>query len=81
MKKILFPVLVIAAVVVLGLITWVSFSLFSPKESVSISGEESLVPSTPVIEPLTNPVEDKIPDMNPASNTNPFSGTYKNPFE
>lgn len=28
-----------------------------------------------------NPIEDEIPDVNPTANTNPFSDTYKNPFE
>lgn len=29
----------------------------------------------------SNPIEDEIPDVNPTANTNPFSGSYKNPFE
>lgn len=28
-----------------------------------------------------NAIEDEIPDLNPTANTNPFSGSYKNPFE
>lgn len=35
----------------------------------------------PATQESRNPIEDEIPDVNPTANTNPFSGSYKNPFE
>ncbi len=78
MKKILF---LIPIIIVFALIVWISFSQFFGKKLEVLSEEESLVPSAPVIEPVTNPLEGEILDVNPATNTNPFSDTYKNPFE
>ena len=33
------------------------------------------------IEELTNPVGNKLPDLNPVEKINPFKNVYKNPFE
>ena len=33
------------------------------------------------IDELTNPVGDKLPDLNPVEKINPFKDVYKNPFE
>lgn len=30
---------------------------------------------------VNNPIEDKVPEVNPAANTNPIEDVYKNPFE
>ena len=36
---------------------------------------------TSKIKDLTNPVGEKLPDLNPVEQTNPFKNVYKNPFE
>ena len=33
------------------------------------------------IDELTNPVGDKLPDLNPVDKTNPFKNIYENPFK
>lgn len=70
MKKI---IVLVSALVILAILVVTIFLLRpwvpQPQE------EEQATPQT------QNPIEDEIPDMNPTANTNPFSGSYKNPFK
>jgi heme/copper-type cytochrome/quinol oxidase subunit 2 len=75
-------VMTVIVVVVIGL---AFFLLSSLDQSTSEETEDSLESSTtrntlPEITPTTNPAE-RLPETNPAKKANPFSETYKNPFE
>ena len=37
--------------------------------------------TTPTLEVPSNPVQNKIPELNPIDRANPFKDAYKNPFE
>lgn len=64
-------VLLIVAVAVAGYLYW---------RSTQRSVEQALEQATaPTIEVATNPLQEKVPNLNPAEKTNPFSG-YQNPF-
>jgi flagellar basal body-associated protein FliL len=44
--------------------------------------EQSLGASTALeVDIQTNPLEEKVPELNPVEKTNPFSSAYENPFE
>ncbi|MBI4713876.1 hypothetical protein HY771_01695 [Candidatus Uhrbacteria bacterium] len=70
MKK---TILGIIIVIVLGLLGWYIYVTLKPAEE-----KTSQIPS---INPQSNPVEEKIPELNPVEETNPFGGSYKNPFK
>lgn len=73
MKK---TITIIGALILLGLLAALLFFSFQqPKTEL----EEE--PGEEPTEEAQNPIEDEIPDVNPTANTNPFSDTYKNPFE
>jgi hypothetical protein len=84
MKK---SLVLIGSLIILVLLAWVLLAR-SPlsdtppetaQEDTTATPEEAYVQEV-VAEP-ENPVEDQIPDINPAAKTNPFGGAYKNPFE
>ena len=37
--------------------------------------------TAPSLEVPSNPVQNKVPELNPIDRANPFKDTYKNPFE
>lgn len=81
-------VLILSSLIALVLLAWFVLSRVSSPEPVEEAGEEEVVleeeATAAVEEPVSepeNPIEGEIPDVNPAANTNPFGGAYKNPFE
>lgn len=72
MKK---RIVLISALILLGLLTVLAF--FFQQSQPKLEEEPNEVPT----KETQNPIEDEIPDVNPTANTNPFSDTYKNPFE
>ncbi|MBI4438014.1 hypothetical protein HY631_03645 [Candidatus Uhrbacteria bacterium] len=62
--------LIALAVIALALIVLFVFLRSAPEETPQAETEE-----------VVNPLEGDIPDTSPTQNTNPFSDTYKNPFE
>jgi hypothetical protein len=72
MKKI-----IIGAVIALVLIfvAWYLYTTLKPAEKQT---EPSPFAN---IEIQSNPLEEKVPELNPVENANPFSGSYKNPFK
>lgn len=69
MKKIIFSVI---TAIILAFVAWYLYTSFKPEEEPSPFAN---------IEVQTNPLEEKIPELNPVEKANPFSGSYKNPFK
>lgn len=80
--------IIISAVLILIIAFIVYFLLISkPKTQAPEQGSQAVSPVIPEtldvtskIEKLTNPVGDKLPDLNPVDKVNPFKDVYKNPF-
>ena len=72
MKKIIFGTIII---LILGLIGWFVYSTLQP------SKEQNNTLSLPSIDPQSNLLENKVPELNPVQQANPFSGSYQNPFK
>lgn len=65
---------------VLGLALWYYYS--RPKIEPVKTAEDALEAiSAPSVEVPSNPVQGKVPELNPVDRANPFRDTYKNPFE
>ncbi len=86
-KKTIF---IIASVVLALVITALVYFLVISKPKTEVPEQGSLV--TPPVVPetldvtskineLTNPVGEKLPDLNPVEKTNPFKNVYENPFK
>lgn len=84
-----FPLLLTAAVIITiaaliaayfiflkkpGIETPQAFPAFNPAETPGGLGAQ-------IFEQNANPIQNKLPDINPLKNTNPFDNIYKNPFE
>lgn len=52
-----------------------------PEEAVKQPLSTTTAGTLPEINPQSNPVENKIPEVNPVERANPFKNIYKNPFE
>ena len=80
MKK---SIVIIAAVVlILVIVAGVYFLVINkPKTQVVPPVVPETLDVVSKIDELTNPVGDKLPDLNPVEKINPFKNVYKNPFE
>ncbi len=74
MKKLLATIGLIILAAALLLVGWFVYQSLSPTDT---TPEE---PQTPQEEAAQSAVE-QIPELNPIEKTNPFSGSYKNPFK
>lgn len=74
---------IIVGVVVLALLAAVLWYYYSqPKIEPVKTAEDALEAiSAPTLDVQSNPVEGKVPELNPIDRANPFKDTYKNPFE
>ena len=68
----------VVVVAVLGAVIWYWYNRSEP-----IKTEDAIeaLTSAPELEVGSNPVEGKVPDVNPINKINPFKNSYKNPFE
>lgn len=75
-------IFVAVALVLIGVLVW---RYVSRKEVLPPSiktAEEALDAVTDFsVRIESNPMEDKVPELNPVDIANPFSSSYKNPFE
>lgn len=71
MKKIILGIIL---VIILGFVGWYLYTALKPETKQEPSPFEN-------IGAQTNPLEDKVPELNPVETANPFSGSYKNPFQ
>ncbi len=76
----------IAILVIVLIAIFIAFQFLGDKEEkeeveqeTSSLAEQASQGTLPDIEPVSNPVEE-LKDINPAAQTNPFGGGYKNPF-
>jgi len=68
--------LTILALAAAGLIYW-----WTRPEPVKTTEEAiQVLTETPNVIVSENPLENKVPDLNPVEKTNPFKDSYKNPF-
>ncbi|MBI3046292.1 MAG: hypothetical protein HYY86_01985 [Candidatus Harrisonbacteria bacterium] len=69
--------LTVLALTIAGLFYWWNrpAPVKTTEEAIEVLSES---PATEVIP--TNPLENKVPDLNPVEKTNPFKDSYKNPF-
>ena len=84
MKKFLSIIGLIVLAIVLLVVGWLLYNLFIPASLPSPQAEaptpqEAEAP-TPQEEAAQKSVE-QIPELNPIEKTNPFGGSYKNPFK
>ena len=78
---------IIVGVLVLALLAgglyWFKFKKseqpLTPAEK-AIEAAATAAPTPEVVTP-SNPLGDKLPELNPVKKTNPFKDVYKNPFE
>lgn len=70
---------IIAVVAIAVIIGAVLYYKSRPEPVKSTEGALEALENTAVEIP-TNPVENKIPELNPVNKTNPFKDAYKNPF-
>lgn len=81
-NKLVWILIILLIVVLLGGGIWYWLKL---KEKPLTPEEKAIKASTQVVTPKvvtpSNPVGDKLPDLNPVTKTNPFKNVYKNPFE
>lgn len=79
----LISVIVALVVVAAGAYYWYAILRATPEERTLEEAVDLLVESAgsalPVIDPSVNPVGET-PDVNPLTNTNPFTGVKTNPF-
>lgn len=75
---------IVALIVVGGVVAW----RFKPQkvetpspEPIKTSQDVVDAVTTPEIEVGSNPVANKVPEVNPVDRANPFKDSYKNPFE
>lgn len=77
-------VIIVACIAAAALLYWY-FSMRitpTPSSSGNLAAPATSAPQTlgsAIYQGATNPIQDKIPDVNPV--TNPVQGLYKNPFE
>ncbi|HEY4499774.1 MAG TPA: hypothetical protein VJH70_01385 [Candidatus Paceibacterota bacterium] len=69
----------IILLVVGGIYYWKSRDKEAPTTGEAIELLTETPALTDVVTP-TNPLGDKVPEVNPVDKTNPFKDTYKNPF-
>jgi len=50
-------------------------------EPIKTSEDVAEAVTTPELEVGSNPVENKVPEVNPVDRANPFKDAYRNPFE
>ena len=75
---------VVALIIIGGLAAWWYRSQKSEApEPAPIKTSEDVVEAVtaPELEVGSNPVENKVPEVNPVDRANPFKDSYKNPFE
>lgn len=72
----------IAALIIIGAAVWWYFGQ-KTEELAPIKTSEDIVGAvtTPEIEAGSNPVQNKVPEINPIDRANPFKDAYRNPFE
>ena len=68
----------VVVVAILGAIVWYWYN--RPKPIKTTEDAIKALTSTPELEVGSNPVEGKVPDVNPINKVNPFQNSYKNPF-
>lgn len=73
-------IIIITAVGIVILLVAAYFWLI-PRQSVEEPVFSAVSDITPEINPLSNPVGENLPELNPVEKTNPFKDIYKNPFE
>ena len=72
-------VIAILALAIGGFLIWkYGFRKATPARSVEEAATAGVLPN---INPIANPVGDKLPELNPVEKANPFKDIYKNPFE
>lgn len=75
-------ILIIIALALIGAVVWRYVSKKeSPLPSIKTTEEALNAISEPAIGVGSNPVENKVPELNPVDIANPFNNSYKNPFE
>lgn len=82
-KPTLITAIIILAVVVatvVGYFVWRNFSKTPEERTEESLNQAAQTGALPTIDPGSNLAE-KLPDTNPVEQTNPFGGTYKNPFQ
>jgi cytoskeletal protein RodZ len=76
-------ILEVVAVIITGLLVWYWFffqpEVAAPVQTVEQAIEAVIEAPAAAVEVQTNPVEGKLPELNPVEKVNPFK--YQNPFE
>ncbi|MDP3762536.1 MAG: hypothetical protein Q8Q97_00495 [bacterium] len=73
--------LVLAGVVLIAIAAGTWYWLTGKPEPIKTPEDVVEAVTTPTLEVPSNPVQNKIPELNPIDRANPFKDTYKNPFE
>ena len=83
MSKYLRTILVIVLLFILGVICWFVFFQDDPEDNVEQQDQDASaqVETQEEESPEVSATLEAIPETSPTENTNPFEGTYKNPFE
>lgn len=70
-------------IIIIGVAAWWYFGQQKKEEQAPIKTSEDIVEAVtvPEIEVGSNPVQNKIPEVNPVDRANPFKDAYQNPFE
>ncbi len=78
----------VAIILIAGYFLWVSYQVKTKQEAIQKaedtvlkSIEKTASDTIPNITPQSNPIKEKLPEVNPIEKTNPFKNVYKNPFE
>lgn len=79
-KKGLAPIAIII-IIVLILIGAGAWYWYSRPKAVKTTEEAIKALTAPAVQVPTNPVQGKVPELNPVDRANPFTNSYKNPFE
>lgn len=70
----------VLAIAVLGAVIWYFWLVKKPPAEIKNTDDAINALSKSEITVESNPVENKIPELNPVKKTNPFKDAYQNPF-
>ena len=73
--------LVLAAIVLIAIAAGVWYWFTGRSEPIKTPEDVVGAVTTPNLNVPSNPVQNKIPELNPIDRANPFKDAYKNPFE
>lgn len=85
-SRTIFAIIALAVLIIAGAAWWYSGlskeeSIIVVPEPIKTSEDVTEAVTVPEIEVGSNPVQNKVPEVNPVDRANPFKDAYQNPFE